>query len=100
MAAKVKKDTEAFRAAFDPAVINPNKIRAGLAALAKAEGADAWEEEVHFLRRAGINAQTVAPHREAFKAHIVEAKKPKSSGTINVWFVDVKAAAAMRKALG
>jgi hypothetical protein len=99
MAAKVKKDTEAFRAQFDPAVINPNKIRAGLAALAKAEGPDAWEEEVHFLRRAGINAQTVAPHREAFKAHIVEAKKPKG-GLINVWFVDVKAAAAMRKALG
>jgi hypothetical protein len=98
MAAKVKKDKDAFRAAFDPNVIIPNKIRAALADLAKHEGPDAWDEEVNFLKRAGINAQTVAQHRDTFKAHIVEAKK--NSKPIFVWFVDVKAAAELRKALG
>lgn len=95
--AKAKKDIAAFRAQFDPNVIIPNKIRAGFASLAKSDGADGWEEEVHFLRRAGVNAQMIAPHRDAFKAHIVEAKK--NSRPCNVWFVDVKKAAEMRKAL-
>jgi hypothetical protein len=95
--AKAKKDIAAFRAAFDPNVIIPNKIRDGLAALSKAEGPDAWEKEVDFLRRAGINHQTIAPHRDAFKAHIVEAKD--KSRPVLVWFVDAKRAAEMRKAL-
>lgn len=99
MAAKVKKDKDAFRAAFDPNVIIPNKIRAGLDDLAKAEGADAWEEEPKFMQRAKVNAQTIAAHRDAFKAHIVEAKNANRK-PVNVWFVDVKAAAEMRKALG
>lgn len=98
MAAKVKKDKDAFRAQFDPNVIVPNKLRAGLADLAKAEGPDAWEEEPKFLQRAKVNSQAAAPHREAFKAHIVEARNSNRK-TVNVWFVDVKAANEMRKAL-
>lgn len=95
--AKAKKDLAAFRAAFDPNVIIPNKIRAAFESLAKAEGPDAWEKEVDFMRRAGINHQTIAPHRDTFKAHIVEAKD--KSRPVLVWFVDVKKAAEMRKAL-
>lgn len=95
---KPKKDTDTFREQFDPAVIIPNKIKAALASLAKDEGPAAWDEEIHFLKRASLNAQTIAPHRETFKAHIVEAKKNKR--VINVWFVDPKAAAEMRKKLG
>jgi hypothetical protein len=98
MATKTKKGLEEFRATFDPNVIIPNKIREGLKALEKSDGADGWDEEIHFLRRAGINAQQVAPHRDAFKGHIVEAKKP-GGRVVNVWFVDVKKAAEMRKAL-
>lgn len=96
--AKAKKDIAAFRAQFDPNVIIPNKIRAGLASLEKSDGKDGWDEEMHFLKRAGINAQAVAPHRETFKAHIVEARKP-GGRVVNVWFVDPKKAAEMRKAL-
>lgn len=95
--AKAKKGIEEFRKQFDPNVIIPNKIRAGFESLAKSDGPDGWEEEVHFLRRAGVNAQMIAPHRETFKAHVVEAKK--NSRPVNVWFVDVKKAAEMRKAL-
>jgi hypothetical protein len=96
--AKSKKDKAAFRAAFDPNVIVPNKIRAGIESLAKAEGPDGWEEEIHFLKRCGINAQTVSPHREKFSAHIVEARTP-GRKTVNVWFADPKVAAAERKNL-
>lgn len=97
-AAKSKKDKASFRAQFDPNVIIPNKIRVGLESLAKSEGADGWEEEVHFLKRANVNAQGVGPHREAFSAHLVEVKKP-GGRTINVWFVTAKAAAEERKNL-
>ncbi len=95
---KVKKGLAEFRAQFDPNVIIPNKIRAAFKSLAKDEGPDAWEKEVDFLRRAGINHQTIAPHRDAFKAHLVEAKD--KSRPVLIWFVDVKRAAEMRKALG
>lgn len=94
---KPKKDKAAFRSQFDPNVIIPNKIRAGLESLAKAEGPDGWEKEVDFLKRAGINAQSVAPHREKFAAHIVEAKD--KSRPVNVWFADAKVAATERKNL-
>lgn len=96
--AKPKKDKASFRSQFDPNVIIPNKIRAGLDSLAKSEGADGWEEEVHFLRRAGLNAQAVSPHRAAFEAHIVEVKKP-GGRAVNVWFAHVKAATEERKNL-
>lgn len=96
--AKAKKDKAAFRSQFDPNVIVPNKIRAGLDSLKKSEGADGWEEEIHFLKRCGINAQAVSPHRDSFKAHIVEAKKP-GGRPVNVWFADPKVAAVERKNL-
>ena len=99
MAAKLKKDKQAFRNLFDQSVIVPNKIRAAFDSLAKDEGPEAWEAEIDFLRRARLNAQTVGPHRDAFKAHIVEAKNA-SRKPVNVWFSDPKAAAEMRKALG
>lgn len=96
---KPLKNSQSFRATFDSKVIIPNKIRAALDSLHKEGGPEAWEEEVHFLRRAGINAQSAAAHREAFKAHIVEAKKP-GNKPINIWFSDTKVAAAERRNLG
>lgn len=95
---KPKKNGSTFRAAFDPTVITPNKIRAALASLEKEEGREGWEEEVHFFRRAGVNTGQGAAYRDLFKTHIVEVRK--NSKPINVWCVDPKFAAKERRNLG
>ena len=62
-----------FKNQFDPAVVVENRILAGLASLAK-EGAEAWEPEQMFLKRAGINALQVSALRSKFEKHIVLVK--------------------------
>lgn len=96
---KVKKTLDSFRAAHDPNVIIPAKIRAALAALEKAEGPEAWEYDAEFLKRAGVNYNQMGAYRDEFAAHIVTVKsgdrKPRP-----VWFSNAANAEKMRKKLG
>jgi hypothetical protein len=81
-----------FRAAHDPNVMIPQRIRRALAEMLK-EHAESWEYEIDFLRRAGIANSLISPFREDFKNHIVDTrgKNPK-----RVWFADPKVAAKAR----
>jgi hypothetical protein len=81
-----------FRAAHDPDVIYPARIKAALAEML-VEGAEIWEYEQDFLRRAGVSNNYISPYREAFADHIVETggKQPK-----RVWFADPKVAKKVR----
>jgi hypothetical protein len=97
MAAKQKKDLSAFRAAHDRSVIVPNKIRAALAELEKAEGAEAWEYEAEFIRRAKISQADIGAYRDGFSAHVVETIGNKGK---RIWFAQVKVARTARETLG
>ena len=94
---KPKKDLSAFRAQFDRNVTVPNKIRAALADLQKAEGDEGWEYEQDLMRRQKISQTDMGQFREQFAEHIVETS---GSNAKRVWFATVKAAGAARKALG
>lgn len=93
MPKKKAKTLADFRAAFDPAIIVPVKIKAGLASLRK-EGREAWEAESEFLQRAGVANCQISAYRDNFAAHIVEAgvRNPK-----RFWFADTKVAEKARK---
>lgn len=84
-----------FKAAHDPNVIVPSKIRAALAAIEK-EGPEHWLYEVEFIKLAGVSTTQIAAFRDQFAAHIVEA--PGSHGKIGkrVYFGSVKVAAKLR----
>lgn len=84
-----------FKAAHDPNVIVPNRIRVALASLAK-EGVEAWEYEGEFLKRAGISQTQLGQFREHFLAHIVEAPGTRARTGRRVWFGDVKTAKKLR----
>ena len=75
----------------------PNRIRAALAELEKAEGAEGWEYEADLMRRQKISQTDMAQFREQFSGHVVETGGNKSR---RVWFATVKAANAARAALG
>lgn len=104
MAAKVsksaakpaKKTLDAFRNVHDRNVTIPAKIKAGLADLEGKEGAEAWEYEHEFTKRAGIGQADIGKFREQFDEHVVRTngKNPK-----NVWFVSPKTAEAARVAI-
>jgi hypothetical protein len=94
--AKPKKNLDAFRATHDRNVTVPNKIRAGLDALAKAEGPEAWEYEADFVKRAQISQTDLGQFRSNFEDHIVETKGRVSK---RVWFADVTTAATARDAI-
>ncbi len=91
--AKVKTIAD-FRSAHDANVIVPNKIRAALAAMLK-EGAEQWEYELDFIKRAGVSNTQMGMFREQFLDHVIEAsvngRNPK-----RVWFADVKVAKKLR----
>ncbi len=85
-----------FKAAHDPNVIVPNKIRAALAAIEK-EGAEHWLYEFDFLKLSGLSTTQLAMFRDQFAAHIVEA--PGGNGnksTKRVYFGNAKVAAKLR----
>lgn len=84
-----------FREKYDPSVAVPNKIRKALADM-KAEGADSWEYELDFIKRANSSPSEIALYREQFAGHVVEVRE-RSRGTKRVWFADVGVA---KKALG
>lgn len=89
---KSPKTLADFRAAHDPNVIVPAKIKAALAAM-KAEHAESWAYEGDLMKRAEISTTNVAMFRDQFASHIVETrgKNPK-----RVWFADPKVAEKAR----
>lgn len=85
----------AFKAANDPKVIIPNKVRAALDKMAKANP-ESWAAEEDLLAAAGVTKEEIRGHREAFDDHIVEVKKKGRSTPARFWFADVKVAAKAR----
>jgi len=81
-----------FRAAHDPSVMIPQRIKKALSDMLK-EHSEYWEYESDFLRRAGVANSIVGAFRDDFAEHIVETrgKNPK-----RVWFADPKVAAKAR----
>jgi hypothetical protein len=85
-----------FKAAHDPNVIVPNKIRATLAAIEKT-GPEHYEYEGDFLKLSGLSTTQLAMFRDQFAAYIVEA--PMGNGRKSVkrcYFGNVKVAAKLR----
>lgn len=95
--AKPKKDLSTFRASHDRSVIVPNKIRAALAELEKSEGAEAWEYEAEFIRRAKLSQSDIGTFRDQFTAHVVDTVGNKGK---RIWFAQAKVAKAARETLG
>ncbi len=92
---KVKTAAD-FRAAHDPDVIVPNKIRSALAEMLR-EGKENWEYEGDFVRRAKIGMAQLTTFREQFAAHIVDAPAESSQRARRVWFADAKIAKKIRE---
>lgn len=84
-----------FRAAHDPDVIVPNKIREALAAMAKV-GPEHYEYEGDFVKLAGLSQTQISAYREQFIDHIVKAASTSKRAARNVWFADIKAAKKVR----
>jgi hypothetical protein len=85
-----------FRSAHDPNVIVPNKIRAAFAAMLK-EGAEQWDYEGDFTKRADISQTQLGAFRELFIDHIIEAPSGSAGRTgRRVWFADAKIAKKLR----
>ena len=91
------KTLESFRAAFDPEVKIPNKIRTGLASLLQTEGPEGWEFEMEFCKRADVAPAVIGKYREQFAEYIVEVKvDSRSNNRKFVWFADAKIAKKAR----
>ena len=84
-----------FKAAHDPDVIVPNKMRAGLAAIEK-EGPENWMYEGDFLKLTGISTTQIARYREQFAAHIIETPSTSTKSIKRVYFGSAKIAAKLR----
>lgn len=84
-----------FRAAHDPNVIVPNKIRAALEGLMRI-GPEHWEYEGDFLKLAGLSTTQLSAYREQFTAHIVETPHTNNRAPRRVWFASPKAAKLAR----
>lgn len=82
-----------FKAAHDPNVIIPNKIRAGLALIEK-EGPEHWVYEMEFLKLSGLSTTQLAAFRDQFAAHTVEASVGKN--VKRCYFGNAKVAAKLR----
>jgi hypothetical protein len=96
MAKKTAKTLADFKAEYDPDIRIPALINAGLKSLL-AEGPEAWEYEIDFIRRCGpgVGLATMALYREKFAKHFVEVKHG-GKNPKRVWFADVKIAAKAR----
>ena len=81
-----------FRAAHDPNVMIPQRIKKTIAEMAK-EHPESWMYEQEFLSRAGVSNNLIGGFRDDFAEYIVETrgKNPK-----RVWFADPKVAAKAR----
>lgn len=94
-ARKRAKTVADFRAAHDPSVIVPNKIRKALEAMAR-EGKENWEYELDFIKRAGISQAQCSQYREQFQDHVVETAVQHGRSSRRVWFASTKVAASIR----
>jgi hypothetical protein len=92
---KPARNLHDYRLAHDPNVMVPAKIKAALVALAK-EGAESWEYEAEFIKRAGIAGLQLSQFRDQFAAHIVEAPSQHGKAARRVYFGTTKAAAKAR----
>lgn len=95
MSKKIARTVADFRAAHDPDVVVPNKIRKALADMV-VEGPEHYEYENEFVKRAGVGQQQLATYRDEFVAHIVEAPGRHGRAGRRVWFGSAKAAAKVR----
>jgi hypothetical protein len=84
-----------FKAAHDPDVIIPAKMRAALAAIEK-EGAENWLYEEDFRKLASISATQLGAFRDQFAAHIVETPGMHGKSGKRVYFGNAKVAAKLR----
>ncbi len=90
----------AFNAEHDPAVIVPTAIKKGLASLL-AEGAEAWEYELEFMKRCvkpnakRVTNSEMADYRDQFEDHFVIVKSD-GKNEKRVWFADPKIAKKAR----
>lgn len=95
MSLKTKKPGKTladFRAAHDPNVIVPARIKKALAEM-RAENRENWLYEGDFLKRASVSALHASSFRDEFAAHIVETRGHNAK---RVWFADPKVAAQAR----
>ena len=85
-----------FRSIHDKSVTVPRKIRAALDAMAK-EGADNWDYEGDFIKRAGISQSDMGAFRGQFEKHVVQVggKNPK-----RIWIATTRAAEKFRATAG
>lgn len=84
-----------FKAAFDPDVKIPEKIRSALKSLAS-EGPEAWEMDRDFVIRCGTNFAMLSRYRDQFLEYIVEVPGVNTSKKRCVWFGDKRVAAKAR----
>ena len=84
-----------FRAAHDPDVMIPAKIRAALETLEK-EGPEEWRYEAEFISLAKVSQTQMGQYRDQFAAHIVETSAVGGRSPKRVWFATTKAAKAAR----
>jgi hypothetical protein len=84
-----------FRAAHDPDVIVPNKIRVALEKVGAA-GPENFEYEMEFAKLAGISVNQLAAYRDQFAKHIVETGGTHGRKGKLVYFGDPKVAAKLR----
>jgi len=92
MPAKAKTLAD-FRSVHDRNVVIPQKINNALVAMFK-EGAENWEYEVDFVRRAGISQTDLGQFRAKFEDNIVNVGSERNPK--RVWFADKKAATKAR----
>ncbi len=86
------KNLADYRAAHDPNVRVPAKIKKALADML-AEGKETWEYETDLMRRANVSTTDLARFRPMFEEHIVETGGRNSK---RVWFASVKVAEEAR----
>lgn len=84
-----------FKAAHDPNVIIPSKIKTALAAIEK-EGSENWLYEVDFLKLSGLSTTQLGAFRDQFEAHIVVAPGAHGKTTKRIYFGNAKVAAKLR----
>lgn len=98
MAASKPRTIADFKAAHDPNVIVPNKIRAAFAVMQK-QGPEHFEYELDLARLASVGMAQMAAFRDQFAAHVVETQAQHGKAGKRAFFWDPKVAARVRKEL-
>lgn len=95
MPSKQPRTLADFRAAHDPDVIIPSRIREAFAAMLKI-GPQHYEYEVDFLKLSGLSTTQLAAYRDQFAAHIIETPSGRNGAAKRVYFASAKVAASLR----